>query len=747
MLQELDVYVQKACLRLADAGWADLLMEHGFDCEADDFSAELTKELKVNRQMPGFEDFALEGIRAIEPGKPSYSFLYHALASPNVFRGPSGKELTDFPTLAELDQIENYIYAARNASIADLRKEAGDRPMAVAVFAYEYRPAPETVHRKYADLCFSRTGVARVGNTDPVYVPAMRGFTPFGRDDDFNVLPARYGAFIAVQYEGDPKTVGPMHFRSPDSSRKFWVPLHKLFSGPECIDKLPIDVKLQSYHLNEKIFRIHVALKETNVPEKFPYRFEEGIAGFSENPDFGSHLMMPVPHPLVQQEAFTFKVPENGNVFSSSMQFLLPGKTRPVPEFVYARKKLDTDGEVRDLNKQENDVAETVRVGNYSAMHYVDWTADGWIKAVCPELAGQFSQNVPAYSLITAPDFFFNVSQRELLEWAEKTMTQKFIKKLWPQLPDTLADTRVAPNLNLPGMTFRNDDETVSAIICTPVAGTVPENDFQGEESQRHNFLPDGASGKFAPGWDVSTDMTEGGVEHLAAYGLGSPFPEDAKLCAALSAFWPAVSPDAARTFPPDLGFPTIVPMTDEEIGIRGSNPWDGVRGPIPVVKGPTGDIIHSTFAEATVMEYTDLDYGDYVNSIEGKAFSLKLTGKVSGEDYRGRLLAMARLYDALGVEGRTLKAINAAKTEWAVASFRIQAPTQGERLEAEEALKKPLKLIEPIYRFDAYLHQGRMQHPSRDKTLVRVGPKITAFVDRFQILLKQHGRWKLLDV
>ena len=34
----------------------------------------------------------------------------------------------------------------------------------------------------------------------------------------------------------------------------------------------------------------------------------------------------------------------------------------------------------------------------------------------------------------------------------------------------------------------------------------------------------------FAPGWDVSLDK-KNSVEHLAAYGLGSPFPEDSKLC------------------------------------------------------------------------------------------------------------------------------------------------------------------------------------------------------------------------
>lgn len=52
-----------------------------------------------------------------------------------------------------------------------------------------------------------------------------------------------------------------------------------------------------------------------------------------------------------------------------------------------------------------------------------------------------------------------------------------------------------------------------------------------------------------APGWDVSRDWLPDHRQHLATYGLGSPYPEDTKLCAALSSFWPAVSPDATREF------------------------------------------------------------------------------------------------------------------------------------------------------------------------------------------------------
>ena len=50
-------------------------------------------------------------------------------------------------------------------------------------------------------MCLSRTGVARVGTSEPPYDAARRGFLPFDERDDhaFRVLPARYDAYIAVQ--------------------------------------------------------------------------------------------------------------------------------------------------------------------------------------------------------------------------------------------------------------------------------------------------------------------------------------------------------------------------------------------------------------------------------------------------------------------------------------------------------------------------------------------------------------------
>ena len=104
------------------------------------------------------------------------------------------------------------------------------------------------------------------------------------------------------------------------------------------------------------------------------------------------------------------------------------------------------------------------------------------------------------------------------------------------------------------------------------------------------SFLPDAAANIFQPGWDVSLSRDSEGTFY-AAYGLGSPFPEDAKLCAALNSFWPAVAHDAARTFGVIFS-PTAMPMLDQELGYHPNHPkvrsgevesvsgWDGEFGP-----------------------------------------------------------------------------------------------------------------------------------------------------------------------
>src|SRR5688500_13660380 len=102
------------CDRLAPLGWGGLL-QTATDNElnisqatSEELKRELLKSLSViNRVLPGFEDFAPAGTRAVTPGQPALSLLYHALASPLVTHDHEGRPLQGFPTPVELDQLEN----------------------------------------------------------------------------------------------------------------------------------------------------------------------------------------------------------------------------------------------------------------------------------------------------------------------------------------------------------------------------------------------------------------------------------------------------------------------------------------------------------------------------------------------------------------------------------------------------------------------------------------------------------------
>ena len=258
--------VNMVCQRLAPEGWRDLLLavsHDELDIGAADLGMTLTQPLsQIDRSVPGFEDFALEGTRGIEPGSPARSLLFHALASPNVFRDEAGNELSAFPTPAEIEAVENYVYGVKPPSLDDLQAQADDHPLAVVVFALEYRTGRETVHGQHADFCFSRTGLARMGTTEAIYDARRREFLPMKADDPFAfpAQPARYAPFLAVQRHADPGTFGPLRATDDDQSRLFWVPLHKLFSGPECLQGLDLTVTLSTEHRNEKLRQFHTRM-------------------------------------------------------------------------------------------------------------------------------------------------------------------------------------------------------------------------------------------------------------------------------------------------------------------------------------------------------------------------------------------------------------------------------------------------------------------------------------------------------
>jgi len=325
--------VKALCDRLAPLGWRDLLLNvtgGRLDMVKPTSAAlktELTKTLTtIDRTKTGFTDFSLSGTKAITAGFPADSLLYHALASPNVTTGLSG-----FPTLKEIETVENYVFGVQPPTLGSLRTKVGltsSQRLSVVLFAYEYRPARDTCTKRQADMVFSRTGVSRVGTRPARYDAQSRGFRAEVDDDPFafRVCPARFAAFLAVQKKGSDLTV--MRARSGDTTRDFWAPIHKLFNGTECLAGLDLKVELSAFHYNDKIRRTRaVTLRMTRVPTTAPFQFSTGIAELSTDVSLGEGIVMPVPHPRLVEPAtvngrlLTYRVPDDYLILATIISF------------------------------------------------------------------------------------------------------------------------------------------------------------------------------------------------------------------------------------------------------------------------------------------------------------------------------------------------------------------------------------------------------------------------------------------
>ena len=758
--------VRAVCDRLTGAGWAELLRRHGLDLAAGDLAAELSRALPaVDRTQPGFGDFALEGVRGIEPGRPALSLLFHALASPAVrgYRDGNGiVEITEFPTPAEIEIVENYVFGSSPPSIEDLRARADDAPLAIVVFATEYRPGEDTVHRRHADMCFSRTGVARIGTVPPRYRPAERGYLPTvdGDGTAVAVKPCRYAAYIAALTQGRKGQHGPMHFvesAGGDADRRFWLPLHKLFDGPECLRDHDLEVRLAAQHVNEKIRRAHLFFsgsghdggwQEPDLSEP-PFVLREGIAGFSTYPFDGSWLVMPVHRSRLVEPAtyrgapLTFVVPgstptaQNWSNYQSSLNLLpRPNGGRAAPEYLHARHVVTDTGE-ENLNAAPG-VRDRVRAGGYRARHYVDHTGDGWIEVECSALALEIPRRIPAYSIVASPDYFPAVRQSDLVRWTDQSAPPGLLSTIWPRnpgRPEPLSAQRVAANLEL-AAPFDPTDETMTAIIGGHGSGLGRQARLDRPSGARASMLPDGAAGVFAPGWDVSFDRTpetttddgvQPGITFLNNYGLGSPFAEDSMLCAALSSFWPAVAPDVTRTFAPGPRYATATPLIDEVIGLAGGDPWDGIEGPQhdPATK---------------TVDYRALAYGDYAEAALANRFDSSVISQTTVDDYIARTLTMAMVYGALGAVAHE------DKVRWAVLSFQLARPDDPDLADACAVWNRHL---DPryTYRFEMIRHDGaQTEHPDPcrfDHVVVTYTERVVLFADPTVVFRRRaDGSW-----
>ena len=330
--------VKLLCDRLAPLGWRDFLKSatnNALDIQKATSAAlrqELIKNLaSINRNIAGLEDFSLAGTRAVTAGQPSLSLLYHALASPLVMRDHNGILLVGFATPAELDTLENFIFSLAPVSLPHfITQNGGTSKVAVVIFSTDYRPAADSVDGKHADLTFSRTGIARVGTASPRYLPDSRGFWPEDEDNPHNirVLPAKFSAWLAVKMKGSATRVFPLldaAEAAKERSRDFWTPVHKLFSGPECITGLNLDLAYTSKLFNLKIQRIHKFLGTMPLPTGFPHVITDAdIAAMSIDAKFGPGWLVPtvrqslVEPAIVDSKPLTYKVtPSKVDVFAA----------------------------------------------------------------------------------------------------------------------------------------------------------------------------------------------------------------------------------------------------------------------------------------------------------------------------------------------------------------------------------------------------------------------------------------------
>jgi hypothetical protein len=675
--------------RLALLGWKDLFAKHGLNITKTELDIELSRSLAmIKRDLPGFETFTKSGIKAIEPGSPAKSLLYHALASADVHPTTDGTPSNDpkvYPTLDELDTIENYIYSRANRKLSSFTNPV------IVIVAYQYRHPLRSTHGKHADLAFSRVGVSRVGTEAARYLAASRSFTstPTTGGKGFAVLPARYGAFIA-EYRNP--SVADAILRTVDLDRNltFTFPVHKLFLGKECLSNengTPLDLtnfKFVEHHINEKLRRIH-----TNAPDN--PGFIKPLAIFDLNtppftrdsinsPDLvtiekhgASILIVPHAHPTMvrtatqkvssKDEIARFKVPPDNrdNRFWTSLQIPATGTGRSAPEYANMRHEvIGNPQQVKDLiTLKDNEYVQKLFSGNYEAAHFIDDTCDG---AIGLKISGLTLPILSAYSLVTAVDFFPQVDQIDIQKWLEK-IARRPIGLASPQLqfakgaPTPLNDGRfttngsfLMPSDTIPNPTLRDPMQTTATkkaftrseaanLTATAIVSSAPSGSafaIPPTAKSPISWLPDAAADVFAPGWDISQHTDATGRPFYAAYGLGSPFPEDAKLCAALNSFWPAAAPDTARSFgtvlfdtqPNTTGFP----MMDGELGYHPQHPRV-TAGEVASHNGFDGEFapFFESISGTSVVNFTDRNRSDYVsNALNGGKLNL-LKSTLSG--------------------------------------------------------------------------------------------------------------------
>jgi hypothetical protein len=258
---------------------------------------------------------------------------------------------------------------------------------------------------------------------------------------------------------------------------------------------------------------------------------------------------------------------------------------------------------------------------------------------------------LPAFSIVTAPDFFPQVDSFDLMKFdiGPGVAGQSHF---FEGGTANMACLRIRPN---PQMVVAPEEtaNTFTAVLshagltaAGPAAGKYDDPALE-RGYYVSGYLPDSCSSIFAPGWDVTYSGKKGEI-FLSTKGLGAPFVEDMKFCAALNGMWPATSPDASRTFQgglyADERNPTSIPLMDDEIGFHKKSPsglesfgWDGEQGPFLQQSARGWDV-----------NFTDIRRADVVNNALKGQLDLSKLRELTSKDFISRMTCLKLCIDKL---------------------------------------------------------------------------------------------------
>lgn len=379
------------------------------------------------------------------------------------------------------------------------------------------------------------------------------------------------------------------------------------------------------------------------------------------------------------------------------------GAPRNAPLFANIRHKI-VNNEIVHVDAGSDKFEELVFNGDYKAALFEDNICDGCIAVqitpgseISQQMKNLLDNPLPAFSLVSAPDFFPLSETYDLKRFdinGHSSFLEGGIENLsycrLPVNPNTVNPLTkkgafVDPPKLYPGGQFESPkafvgtinnklafdvSDTLIAIVSGFLEPPRKNPKYKGKDEYKqpecrdyfsNNYMTDSAAFFFAPGWDATySGKDEGGkkpVKFLATIGLGAPFPEDMKLCAAGNGMWPVASPDAARTFMGSLSpirtgifsrqiTPTAVPLLDQEIGIHPSHPglsepqllpspsfgWDGEQGPCLERVG-----------EKFYINFTDIGRADYVWNLRdgGPGFDMSSLRDLTCQELIARMDAL----------------------------------------------------------------------------------------------------------